>query len=172
MFTYRIDELLTKQLRFAVFAKVGGLVDRSTRLDQNLKDQANDLYIRYVDAFMAKTQDFLDKACKPGLDVESNPLSNVSYTASQDGTDIYVSISNGMELSDPEDVWEWLDVTPDELDSLNPDAQTIHYRHLNQLVRYTQLIAHVIKRANVHTRKDFAEDIKQLEIDMNQAKTK
>lgn len=74
MFTYRIDELLlTKRLRFAPFTQVSNLVDISATLDQSLKDQADDLYIKYVDVFMIKTQDFLNELDKSGLDIESNP---------------------------------------------------------------------------------------------------
>lgn len=169
MFKYKIDELMARPFRFDYFSRVGDLVDRSTTLDQNLKDRANDLYIRYVDAFMDKTQGFLDKAYKHGLDVDSDPLSNVSYTASQDGTDVFVSVCNGMELSDPEDVWDWLGITPEQLDNLKHEDQGIHFKHLRQLVRYTQLIAHVMKRANVHTRKAFADDIKRLTVDIIRA---
>ena len=169
MFKYKIDELMARSFRFTWFSQVSDLIDRSAALDQNLRDRTNDLYIRYVDTFMANTQAFLDKANKQGLDLDDSPLSNVSYTASQDGTDVFVSVCNGVELSDPEDVWEWLDITPNWLDNLNPDALNIPYRHLNQLVRYTQLIAHVMKRANVHTRKAFADDIKRLTVDIIRA---
>lgn len=169
MFKYKIDELMARSFRFTWFSQVSDLVDRSTALDQNLKDRANDLYIRYVDAFMANTQTILDNADKKGLDLDNSPLSNVSYTMSQDGTDVFVSVCNGMELSDPEDVWDWLGVTPEQLDSLEPEDQGVHFKHLRQLVRYTQLIAHVMKRANVHTRKAFADDIKRLTVDIIQA---
>lgn len=170
MFKYKIDELMTRSFRFTCFSQVSDLVDRSTALDQNLKDRANDLYIRYVDAFTASAQDFLDKANKQGLDLDDNsPLSNVPYTASQDGTDVFVSVCNGIELSDPEDIWDWLGITPEQLDNLKPEDQGIHFKHLRQLVRYTQLIVHVIKRANVHTRKAFADDIKRLTVDIIQA---
>ena len=169
MFKYKIDELMARSFRFDYFSRVGDLVDRSTTLDQNLKDRANDLYIRYVDTFMDKTQDFLDRVNKQGLDFDDSPLSNVSYTASQDGTDVFVSVCNGMELSDPKDVWDWLGITPEQLDSLKPEDQGIHFKHLRQLVRYTQLIAHVMKRANVHTRKAFADDIKHLTVDIIRA---
>lgn len=167
MFNYKIDELMARSFRFTWFSQVSDLVDRSTALDQNLRDRANDLYIRYVDTFMANTQTVLDKANKQGLDLDDNsPLSNVSYTMSQDGTDVFVSVCNGMELSDPEDVWDWLGITPEQLDNLKHEDQGIHFKRLRQLVRYTQLIAHVIKRANVHTRKAFADDIKQLTVDI------
>lgn len=170
MFKYKIDELMARSFRFTWFSQVSDLIDRSTALDQNLKDRANDLYIRYVDAFMANTQTFLDKANKQGLDLDDNsPLSNVSYTMSQDGTDVFVSVCNGMELSDSEDVWDWLGITPEQLDSLKPEDQNIHFKHLRQLVRYSQLIAHVMKRANVHTRKAFADDIKRLTVDIIRA---
>ena len=113
MFKYKIDELMARSFRFTWFSQVSDLVDRSAALDQNLKDRANDLYIRYVETFMANTQTFLDKANKQGLDLDDDsPLSNVSYTMSQDGTDVFVSVCNGMELSDPEDVWDWLGITP------------------------------------------------------------
>lgn len=170
MFNYKIDELMTRPFRFTWFSQVSDLIDRSTTLDQNLKDLANDLYIRYVDTFMANTQAFLDKANKQGLDLDDDsPLSNVSYTASQDGTDVFVSVCNGMELSDSEDVWDWLGITPEQLDSLKPEEQNTHFKHLRQLVRYSQLIAHVMKRANVHTRKAFADDIKRLTVDIIRA---
>lgn len=169
MFKYKIDELTARSFRFTCFSQVSNLIDRSTALDQNLKDRANDLYIRYVDAFMATTQDFLDKANKQGLDFNDSPLSNVSYTTSQDGTDVFVSVCNGMELSDPEDVWDWLGITPEQLDNLKHEDQGVHFKHLRQLVRYAQLIAHVIKRANVHTRKAFADDIKRLTVDIIRA---
>lgn len=169
MFKYKIDDLMARSFRFTWFSQVSDLVDRSAALDQNLKDRANDLYIRYVDAFMANTQAFLDKANKQGLDFDNSPLSNVSYTMSQDGTDVFVSVCNGMELSDPEDVWDWLGITPEQLDNLKHEDRGIHFKHLRQLVRYTQLIAHVMKRANVHTRKAFADDIKRLTVDIIQA---
>lgn len=169
MFKYKIDELMARSFRFTWFSQVSDLIDRSTTLDQNLKDRANDLYIRYVDTFMANTQAFLDKANKQGLDLDDSPLSNVSYTASQDGTDVFVSVCNGMELSDSEDVWDWLGITPEQLDNLKHEDQGIHFKHLRQLVRYTQLIAHVMKRANVHTRKAFADDIKRLTVDIIRA---
>lgn len=170
MFKYKIDELMARSFRFTWFSQVSDLVDRSAALDQNLRDQANDLYIRYVDTFMANTQTFLDKANKQGLDLDdNNPLPNVSYTMSQDGTDVFVSVCNGMELSDPEDVWDWLGITPEQLDSLKPKDRGIHFKHLRQLVRYSQLIAHVMKRANVHTRKALADDIKRLTVDIIRA---
>lgn len=169
MFKYKIDELMARSFRFTWFSQVSDLVDRSTALDQNLRDQANDLYIRYVEAFMANTQTFLNKANKRELDLDDSPLSNVSYTASQDGTDVFVSVCNGMELSDSEDVWDWLGITPEQLDNLKHEDQGIHFKHLRQLVRYTQLIAHVMKRANVHTRKAFADDIKRLTVDIIRA---
>lgn len=169
MFKYKIDDLMARSFRFTCFSQVSNLIDRSTALDQNLKDRANDLYIRYVDAFMASAQDFLDKANKQGLDFNDSSLSNVSYTASQDGTDVFVSVCNGMELSDPEDVWDWLGITPEQLDNLKHEDQGVHFKHLRQLVRYTQLIVRVIKRANVHTRKAFADDIKRLTVDIVRA---
>lgn len=170
MFKYKIDELMARCFRFTWFSQVSDLVDRSTALDQNLKDRADDLYIRYVETFMANTQTFLDKVDKQGLDLDdSSPLSNVSYTMSQDGTDVFVSVCNGMELSDPEDIWDWLGITPEQLDSLKPEEQNTHFKHLRQLVRYSQLIAHVMKRANVHTRKAFADDIKRLTVDIIRA---
>lgn len=172
MFKYKIDELLARPMRFTWFSQVSDLVDRSTELDQNLKDRANDLYIRYVDAFMANTQTFLDKANKQGLDLDDNsPMSNVSYTMSQDGTDVFVSVCNGMELSDPEDVWDWLGVTPEQLDSLEPEDQGVHFKRLRQLVRYTQLIVHVMRRANGQTRRTPAlmDDIKRLTVDIIRA---
>lgn len=169
MFKYKIDELMARSFRFTWFSQVSDLIDRSAALDQNLKDRADDLYIKYVDAFMANTQTFLDKANKQGLDLDDSPLSNVSYTMSQDGTDVFVSVCNGMELSDPEDVWDWLGITPEQLDSLKHEDQGIHFKHLRQLVRYTQLIAHVMKRANVHTRKAFADDIKRLTVNIIRA---
>ena len=169
MFNYKIDELMARSFRFTWFSQVSDLIDRSAALDQNLKDRANDLYIRYVDTFMANTQAFLDKANKQGLDFDNSPLSNVSYTMSQDGTDVFVSVCNGMELSDPEDVWDWLGITPEQLDNLKHEDQGIYFKRLRQLVRYTQLIAHVMKRANVHTRKAFADDIKRLTVDIIRA---
>lgn len=172
MFKYKIDELMARSFRFTWFSQVSDLVDRSTALDQNLRDQANDLYIRYVDAFMANTQTVLDKANKQGLDLDdSSPLSNVSYTMSQDGTDVFVSVCNGMELSDPEDIWDWLGITPEQLDSLKPEDQGIHFKHLRQLVRYTQLIVHVMRRANGQTRRTPAlmDDIKRLTVDIIRA---
>lgn len=170
MFKYKINELLARSFRFTCFSQVSDLVDRSTALDQNLKDRANDLYIRYVETYMANAQTFLDKANKQGFDLDDDsPLSNVSYTMSQDGTDAFVSVCNGMELSDPEDIWDWLGITPEQLDNLKHEDQGIHFKHLRQLVRYTQLIAHVMKRANVHTRKAFADDIKRLTVDIIRA---
>lgn len=172
MFNYKIDELIAKPMRFTWFSQVSDLVDRSTALDQNLRDRANDLYIRYVDTFMANTQTFLDKANKQGLDLDDNsPMSNVSYTMSQDGTDVFVSVCNGMELSDPEDIWDWLGITPEQLDSLEPEDQNIHFKHLRQLVRYTQLIVHVMRRANGQTRRTPAlmDDIKRLTVDIIRA---
>jgi hypothetical protein len=172
MFNYKIDELMARSFRFTWFSQVSDLVDRSTALDQNLRDRANDLYIRYVDAFMANTQTFLDKANKQGLDLDDNsPLSNVSYTMSQDGTDVFVSVCNGMELSDPEDVWDWLGITPEQLDSLKPEDQGVHFKRLRQLVRYTQLIVHVMRRANGQTRRTPAlmDDIKRLTVDIIRA---
>ena len=170
MFKYKIDELMARRFRFTWFSQVSDLVDRSTALDQNLKDRADDLYIRYVETFMANTQTFLDKVDKQGLDLDdSSPLSNVSYTMSQDGTDVFVSVCNGMELSDPEDIWDWLGITPEQLDSLKPEEQNTHFKHLRQLVRYSQLIVHVMRRANVHTRKAFADDIKRLTVDIIRA---
>ena len=171
MFNYKIDELMARSFRFTWFSQVSDLVDRSTALDQNLRDRANDLYIRYVDTFMANTQAFLDKANKQGLDFDNSPLSNVSYTMSQDGTDVFVSVCNGMELSDPEDVWDWLEITPEQLDSLKPEDQGIHFKHLRQLVRYAQLIVHVMRRANGQTRRTPAlmDDIKRLTVDIIKA---
>lgn len=172
MFKYKIDELMARSFRFTWFSQVSDLVDRSTALDQNLRDQADDLYIRYVDTFMANTQTFLDKANKQGLDLDDNsPMSNVSYTMSQDGTDVFVSVCNGMELSDPEDVWDWLGVTPEQLDSLKPEDQGVHFKRLRQLVRYTQLIVHVMRRANGQTRRTPAlmDDIKRLTVDIIRA---
>lgn len=171
MFNYKIDELMARSFRFTWFSQVSDLVDRSTALNQNLRDRANDLYIRYVDTFMANTQTFLDKANKQGLDFDDSPLSNVSYTMSQDGTDVFVSVCNGMELSDPEDVWDWLGITPEQLDSLEPKDQNIHFKRLRQLVRYTQLIVHVMRRANGQTRRTPAlmDDIKRLTVDIIRA---
>lgn len=171
MFKYKIDKLMAKPMRFTWFSQVSDLVDRSAALDQNLRDQANDLYIRYVDAFMANTQTFLDKANKQGLDFDDSPLSNVSYTMSQDGTDVFVSVCNGMELSDPEDVWDWLGITPEQLDSLEPEEQNIYFKRLRQLVRYSQLIVHVMRRANGQTRRTPAlmDDIKRLTVDIIRA---
>lgn len=171
MFKYKIDDLMTRSFRFTWFSQVSDLIDRSTALDQNLKDRANDLYIRYVDAFMANTQDFLDKANKQGLDFDDSPLSNVSYTVSQDGTDVFVSVCNGMELSDPEDIWDWLEITPEQLDSLKPEDQNIHFKRLRQSVRYSQLIVHVMRRANGQTRRTPAlmDDIKRLTVDIMRA---
>lgn len=171
MFNYKIDELMARSFRFTWFSQVSDLVDRSTALDQNLRDRANDLYIRYVDTFMANTQTFLNKANKQGLDLDDSPLSNVSYTMSQDGTDVFVSVCNGMELSDPEDVWDWLGITPEQLDSLEPEEQNIHFKHLRQLVRYTQLIVHVMRRANGQTRRTPAlmDDVKRLTVDIIRA---
>lgn len=177
MFNYKIDELMARSFRFTCFSQVSDLVDRSAALDQNLRDQANDLYIRYVETFMANTQTFLDKANKQGLDLDDDsPLSNVSYTMSQDGTDVFVSVCNGsvcngMELSDPEDIWDWLGITPEQLDSLKPEDQGIHFKHLRQLVRYTQLIIHVMRRANRQTRRTPAlmGDIKRLTVDIIRA---
>lgn len=171
MFNYKIDELMARSFRFTWFSQVSDLVDRSTALDQNLRDRANDLYIRYVDTFMANTQTFLDKANKQGLDFDDSPLSNVSYTMSQDGTDVFVSVCNGMELSDPEDVWDWLGVTPEQLDSLKPEDQGVHFKRLRQLVRHTQLIVHVMRRANGQTRRTPAlmDDIKRLTVDIIRA---
>lgn len=172
IFKYKIDELMARSFRFTWFSQVSDLVDRSTALDQNLRDQANDLYIRYVDTFMANTQTFLDKANKQGLDLDDDsPLSNVSYTISQDGTDVFVSVCNGMELSDPEDVWDWLGITPEQLDSLEPEEQNIHFKRLRQLVRYTQLIVHVMRRANGQTRRTPAlmDDVKRLTVDIIRA---
>lgn len=171
VFKYKINELIAKPMRFTWFSQVSDLVDRSAALDQNLRDQANDLYIRYVDAFMANTQTFLDKANKQGLDFDDSPLSNVSYTVSQDGTDVFVSVCNGMELSDPEDIWDWLEITPEQLDSLKPEDQNIHFKRLRQLVRYSQLIVHVMRRANGQTRRTPAlmDDIKSLTVDIIRA---
>ena len=171
MFNYKIDELMARSFRFTWFSQVSDLVDRSAALDQNLRDQADDLYIRYVDTFMANTQTFLDKANKQGLDFDDSPLSNVSYTMSQDGTDVFVSVCNGMELSDPEDIWDWLGVTPEQLDSLEPEDQGVHFKRLRQLVRYTQLIVHVMRRANGQTRRTPAlmDDIKRLTVDIIRA---
>lgn len=171
MFNYKIDELMARSFRFTWFSQVSDLVDRSTALDQNLRDRANDLYIRYVDAFMANTQDFLDKANKQGLDFDDSPLSNVSYTVSQDGTDVFVSVCNGMELSDPEDIWDWLEITPEQLDSLKPEDQNIHFKRLRQLVRYSQLIVHVMRRANGQTRRTPAlmDNVKRLTVDIIRA---
>lgn len=172
MFKYKIDELMARSFRFTWFSQVSDLVDRSTALDQNLRDRANDLYIRYVETFMANTQTFLDKANKQGLDLDDDsPLSNVSYTMSQDGTDVFVSVCNGMELSDSEDIWDWLGITPEQLDSLKPEDQGIHFKHLRQLVRYSQLIIHVMRRANGQTRRTPAlmDDIKRLTLDIIRA---
>ena len=172
MFKYKIDDLTTRSFRFTWFSQVSDLVDRSTALDQNLRDRANELYIRYVETFMANTQTFLDKANKQGLDLDDNsPLSNVSYTMSQDGTDVFVSVCNGMELSDPEDVWDWLKITSEQLDSLKPEDQGIHFKHLRQLIRYSQLIVHVMRRANGQTRRTPAlmDDIKRLTVDIIRA---
>lgn len=172
MFNYKIDELMARSFRFTCFSQVSDLVDRSTTLDQNLRDQADELYIRYVETFMANTQTFLDKANKQGLDLDDDsPLSNVSYTMSQDGTDVFVSVCNGMELSDPEDIWDWLGITPEQLDSLKPEDQGIHFKHLRQLVRYSQLIVHVMRRANGQTRRTPAlmDDIKRLTVDIIRA---
>ena len=172
MFKYKIDELMARSFRFTWFSQVSDLVDRSTALDQNLRDQANDLYIRYVETFMANAQTVLDKANKQGLDLDDNsPLSNVSYTLSQDGTDVFVSVCNGMELSEPEDIWDWLGITPEQLDSLKPEEQNTHFKHLRQLVRYSQLIVHVMRRANGQTRRTPAlmDDIKRLTVDIIRA---
>lgn len=169
MFKYKINELMARSFRFTCFSQVSDLIDRSTALDQNLKDRANDLYIRYVDTFMVSAQNFLDKANKQGLDFDDNPLSNVSYTVSQDGTDVFVSVCNGIELSDPEDVWDWLGITPEQLDRLKHEDQGVHFKHLRQLVHYTQLIAHVMKRTNVYTRRALADDIKRLTVDIIRA---
>lgn len=171
MFKYKIDELMARSFRFTWFSQVSDLVDRSTALDQNLRDQANDLYIRYVNAFMANTQTFLDKANKQGLDLDNSPLSNVSYTMSQDGTNVFVSVCNDMELSDPEDVWDWLGITPEQLDNLEHDKQGIYFKHLRQLVCYTQLIIHVMRRANGQTRRTpgLMDDIKRLTVDIIRA---
>lgn len=172
MFKYKIDELMARSFRFTCFSQVSDLVDRSTTLDQDLKDRANDLYIRYVETYMANAQTTLDKANKQGLDLDDDsPLSNVSYTMSQDGTDVFVSVCNGMELSDPEDIWDWLGITPEQLDSLKPEDQNIHFKNLRQLVRYSQLIIHVMRRANGQTRRTPAlmDDIKRLTVDIIRA---
>lgn len=172
MFKYKIDELMARSFRFTWFSQVSDLVDRSTALDQNLKDRANDLYIRYVETFMVNAQTVLDKANKQGLDLDDDsPLSNVSYTMSQDGTDVFVSVCNGIELSDPEDIWDWLGITPEQLDRLKPEDQNIHFKNLRQLVRYSQLIIHVMRRANGQTRRTPAlmDDIKRLTVDIIRA---
>lgn len=174
MFKYKIDELMARSFRFTWFSQVSDLVDRSTALDQNLRDQANDLYIRYVETFMANAQTVLDKTNKQGLDLGDNsPLSNISYTMSQDGTDVFVSVCNGMELSDPEDVWDWLEITPEQLDSLKHEDQGIYFKRLRQLVRYSQLIVHVMRRANGQTRRTPAlmDDIKRLAVAIRRAET-
>ena len=164
MFKYKIDDLLAKQLRFGFFNLVGTFIDKSAALDKDLHERANLLYIKYVDTFTDKTQTLLDKANTKLLAVDDKTIAGISYTASQDGTDVFVSINNGMELTDPEDIWEWLGTTPDQLDSLDADALNIYFKRLGQLRRYTAHIVRIMLRANTITHKNFVDDIRELEL--------